>query len=383
MKLRPNTSSFTKKNLGKIIITFLSLGLLYLIFFRSGFRPNHSSFAAFVITITAPEVNYFDGAAVLAKSIQTNIHGYSYDLIALVHDSVPRETHSFLERFGYKIVVAKTPIEEQYIECELLRDTIGKSGCCGAIELIKLEAYRLLEYKYFILLDTDVIVVRPDAFKSLLESLEMNPSLKFIFNYDREGGDIVDEKGILIRSQNVTHHGHDASRDVLLTHKEPIYSCSSGGYFIGRPSLWHYNYFIDLILKGNWSGSGWQSTHVGGCWGGETVTGIISYYVYANNSETFESDSCRINAQAKSSNKDNQICSTIDVESIEMFHFESSNKPWKCNIPKSPTLKVMNQKWWNFRRMIQSNELRFVGIPEKDGCHNGVYYSIIAYLKNV
>lgn len=113
---------------------------------------------AFAITITKDGV-FLDGAAVLAYSIIESMKNqpYQFSLIAFVHPTV---THArpILRNLGFHVIEATTPINVSAIPHKFLREKINKNGCCGASELIKLNAYRLLQYKKVVHLDADTIL---------------------------------------------------------------------------------------------------------------------------------------------------------------------------------------------------------------------------------
>jgi hypothetical protein len=309
---------------------------------------------AFVITITAIDHNYFDGAAVLAHSIrQTQPSSLDYDLIAIIHDSVPFNGDSFLIKFGYKIIRIPTPINVSQIKGELLRNKIMNSGCCGEKELIKLEAFRLFNYDAIILLDTDTIVLKHKAFQNDINKLK---SYSILFSFDRQGGKLIE----IPNTDN----------------SSKIYSCANGGFFIAKPSLLIYNYFVDLLLEGKWN-KGWNNTIVGDCWGGESFTGILSYYIFAHYNETKEVDNCRVNGLDKLNNENNEICELIDPTTIEMFHFESKRKPWLCLPFEEMTRNtfVVVKLWWKYRSEII---YRYgFQLQERESCNEGHYVSLM------
>lgn len=115
----------------------------------------------------APPFQIAEGAAVLAHSIhQASVRNpetksrYDYDLIALYHpDASP--CVSVLGDLGYKLLQRETFIDVDEIEGEFLRNTIRASGCCGEKELIKFEAFTLVQYPLVLLLDLDCLLLKP------------------------------------------------------------------------------------------------------------------------------------------------------------------------------------------------------------------------------
>ena len=59
----------------------------------------------------------------------------------------------------YRVIETPTPVNVSAIQGKWLREHINdKAGCCGAAELIKLYAYRMVEYDWVIHLDADVLI---------------------------------------------------------------------------------------------------------------------------------------------------------------------------------------------------------------------------------
>jgi hypothetical protein len=116
-----------------------------------------------------------DGAAVLKHSIHlASIHGnlggrYDYKMHAIYHPDAAACV-SILEELGYKLELREVPLRVQDIQGEFLRSRIESNGCCGAKELIKLEAYTFTEYPVVVHLDIDFLLLKPldDLFDAML-----------------------------------------------------------------------------------------------------------------------------------------------------------------------------------------------------------------------
>jgi hypothetical protein len=107
-----------------------------------------------------------EGAAVLQRSIHlASRHGplggrYDYKLYAIYHTdgeacALP------LADLGYELLQRDTPVLVADIQGEYLRENIEKNGCCGEKELIKLEAYTLIQHPIVVHLDLDVLILKP------------------------------------------------------------------------------------------------------------------------------------------------------------------------------------------------------------------------------
>jgi hypothetical protein len=87
--------------------------------------------------------NCDSAAIVLGKSIAKNFKSNEYDLLALVHEGVTMDFW-LLKKFGWIIKVVPLPVSISDITEQhggLLRKEVKKSGCCGELELVKLEVY--------------------------------------------------------------------------------------------------------------------------------------------------------------------------------------------------------------------------------------------------
>jgi hypothetical protein len=124
---------------------------------------------AFVVTITGcGDGSYpsFDGAAVLGHSIhQNSIRGpnggrYEYELYVFHHPDAA-ECALPLAKLGYIVQERDTPVAIADIQNPTLREHMPKSGCCGEKELIKFEAFTLVQYPVVVLLDIDALLLQP------------------------------------------------------------------------------------------------------------------------------------------------------------------------------------------------------------------------------
>jgi alpha-N-acetylglucosamine transferase len=74
-----------------------------------------------------------------------------------------------------RIIESETPVNTSAIRGKYLREHINdKAGCCGAKELIKLNAYRLTQFDWVVHVDVDVIILKVSEFNSILKYLYSN-----------------------------------------------------------------------------------------------------------------------------------------------------------------------------------------------------------------
>ena len=142
-----------------------------------------------------------------------------------------------------------------------------------------------------------------------------------------------------------------------------------------KPSLEVYHLLVDIVLEGDFRADGqWGGEHVSGyCYGGETIQGLMSYFVHLKPDECLEADSCRIDAMAIDLNANNETCHDVDPLTVSSFHFTACPKPWWCgDTPDFPLCTAMRNSWWGFRnRLEEQRGLPIVNIAE--GCRNNQY----------
>jgi hypothetical protein len=107
-----------------------------------------------------------EGAAVLKHAIHlASVHGnlggrYDYKMYAIYHPD-GASCAAPLKDLGYEMVRRETPVAVKDIQGDFLRENIEKNGCCGEKELVKLEAYTLIEHPVVVHLDLDVLILKP------------------------------------------------------------------------------------------------------------------------------------------------------------------------------------------------------------------------------
>jgi hypothetical protein len=130
-----------------------------------------------------------EGAAVLKHAIhlvssQGNKGGrYNYKMYAIYHPdgeacALP------LQDLGYTLLKRDTPVAVKDIQGDYLREKIEKNGCCGEKELVKLEAYTLIQHPIVVHLDLDVLILKP--MDALFDWMLVDPQ-QLLVHYDTTG----------------------------------------------------------------------------------------------------------------------------------------------------------------------------------------------------
>lgn len=121
----------------------------------------------FAVTVTGCGADPItEGAAVLKHAIHlASVHGdlggrYDYKMYAIYHPDGDR-CAAPLKDLGYELIRRETPVAVKDIEGDFLRQNIEKNGCCGEKELVKLEAYTLVQHPIVVHLDLDVLILKP------------------------------------------------------------------------------------------------------------------------------------------------------------------------------------------------------------------------------
>jgi hypothetical protein len=130
-------------------------------------NKNGATIIPFVVSMTnCGEDPFMEGAAVLKYSIHlTSIHGnlggrYDYKMYAVYHPDAA-ECAKDLASLGFELIERPVPVKVEEIQGEFLRSRIDANGCCGAKELIKLEALTFTQYPIVVHLDMDFILLKP------------------------------------------------------------------------------------------------------------------------------------------------------------------------------------------------------------------------------
>jgi hypothetical protein len=242
-------------------------------------NTNATATVAYVVTITGcdtheGQVDQFmsvDGAAVLAYSIhQNSVHGpkggrYDYHLYAFHHPDASSCAKP-LEQLGYIVQERDTPVAIAEIRNLQFQQHIQKWGCCGEKELIKFEAFTLMQYPIVVLLDLDTLILKPldRLFDFLLDTKQLPEPDDLMY---------VHKPAAFGRNTNVTIPSHldmlftidyatvDADMDI-----KPV----QGGFNILRPNVTVRNEILDIVREGDYrfDNTGWGGRTGPLFWGG-------------------------------------------------------------------------------------------------------------------
>lgn len=288
---------------------------------------------AYAITVTK-DGSFLDGALVLgyaAKKYHDAKKGfpsaYDVDLVAFTAPSV-KTSIPILKQFGWKVLERPLPVSIDEIQNQNYAQKMRNSGCCGADEFLKLWAYTLTDYHRVIHLDMDSIV-----FKNMDEIFSIDKELLYTGDYNMKGN--------------------------------CKYPPVQGGFLVVKPSMETFEEFRNIIRKGNHGPKGWENSHIGNFWGGQTIQGIMPYfYNIVHPDKGLELNRCIYNCMVDNPYKPNthicqdgketcQDCRLQKPELVSSAHFTICQKPWTCtyhNNPRNMDLcKVLHEKWFELR----------------------------------
>jgi hypothetical protein len=331
---------------------------------------------AFASTVTGCGKDPFtEGAAVLKHSIHlSSVHGnkggrYDYKMYIIYHPDAAECTLPLAD-LGFELLRRDTPVKVSDIQGDLLRERIQTNGCCGEKELIKLEAYTLIQHPIVVLLDLDVLVFKPmDTVFDLMLDTSENPDTSQVPLMWPEKPLPRPVDVFWTKDYNVVAAGR---RD------KP----TQGGLLILRPNLDVYREFVQIVHEGDYrSGhtSGWGGI-VGPFYGGMTIQGLIPWYyefLHKDDGGGVELNRCAYNNMAdnpregktvknvahgkcKTNTPDCEDCRSRAVEDIFTFHFTICQKPWKCLPHKQDILQMRicrktTAEWFRYRSELEKS----------------------------
>lgn len=342
---------------------------------------------AFCVVISSCEsFSVTEGAAVLGYSIRrASIYGtlggrYDYKLYA-VHHPDAYTCSKQLEDIGYTLLERETPVRVQDIRGEFLRKNIVSNGCCGENELLKLEAYTLIQHNVVVLLDVDALVLKPmdNLFDYMLKGIKP-PENETEFSYRNS-------LNFPIPANSVPNllYTLDYAMVAPIKKTKPV----QGGFLILRPNLTIYESLRQIVLEGDFRDQGGWKGISGKFYGSMTIQGLLSHYYTSalHNADTgLESEastavevnrcvynnmasSPRTSPNAKGGGGPNKCftgqetcedCRMRLFEDIVSTHFTVCQKPWLCKRhaqknPEHVLCRKFHGAWFSIRSEMEQS----------------------------
>lgn len=328
----------------------------------------------FVVTVTDcgdnPDLPFpiTEGAAVLRHSIhRTSIHGtlggkYDYRLYAVYHPNAEACVQK-LSKLGYTLLKRDTPVRVEEIRGDFLREKIGENGCCGEKELIKFEALRLTQHAAVVVLDLDVLILKPldVLFDLILDHVHPPTNERHLQWPDVH---IPDDIWLL--------YTNDYAMVNPYRKLKPI----QGGFVVLRPNRTIYEEIMEIVREGDYRDRGWGGV-TGKFWGSMTFQGLLPYfYLIKQPGHTVELNRCLHDNMVSNPRekdirpgKNESLCFTMEencedcrertVDEIYSTHFTICQKPWLCalhaNTKKSThrLCRKLHDSWFMVRSEME------------------------------
>lgn len=293
---------------------------------------------------------WHDAFAVLAHSVHLAARksAHTMDLMALVPETLPdqnKEKTAF-EKLGIRFKSVPIPVPLSQVKnrdgAEVLK------GALGEYEQLKYYGAAWEEYDRAVVMDADVILLRP--FDELLEATTTPYSASGVYDHEM---------------------------DIEGSRFPPI----NTGFFVVVPNKKDFNKLVSIYRRGDIDGNGWDNSGTGWTYGTGSQ-GILSYYYnqVRPDVEGFSTDSpikgidypgmswTKQPASSRFLPQDRSVYNVVDtepllkalkkrstaVDRVSVFHFAGAScpKPWTC-VPSTDHLcDVMTQRWWDLRAEV-------------------------------
>ena len=208
---------------------------------------------------------FLDSITAFSVSLAETESRHSIKKIALVHEDVT-ECLPILRLFGFKIISRSIPIKMDEIENRGFAEKLENDGCCGPLELLKLEVWTLNQYDYILSMDADMHFHR--NFDHIFDVISMDniTNAKTKNNGEYNGKYLAWTHGASADFSNGKFRG-----EVI-----------NGGFLLVRPNIDHYEQMLALVKEGDFreDGSAWKGSHIGWVYGGKTIQGIVPYFYF-------------------------------------------------------------------------------------------------------
>jgi hypothetical protein len=157
---------------------------------------------------------------------------------------------------------------------------------------------------------------------------------------------------------------------------------AQGGFLVVRPSMETFKEFQAINHKGDHTGQGWEGSHIGNFWGGQTIQGIVPFYYHVKRpGRAQELNRCEYNCMVDNpylpkttkcldKKPTCQDCRLQVPEKVKSAHFTICQKPWTCTQHLNPKNKVLceifHDKWFALRNELELQSDVDVGYRKKN-----------------
>ena len=210
---------------------------------------------------------------------------------------------------------------------------VVRAGCCGEKELLKFEAFRLTQYAAVVLVDMDVLVLKPlDDILDLLLFNRLPPEESRQLMWPHQQKEIPDDVWLLYVN------------DYAMVWPETPIKPTQGGFTVFKPNQTIYDDVAAIVREGNFDQDNGWGNRTGLFWGSTTFQGLIPYYFQiVHPGHAVELHWCHHNNMNSPNgiNKDNtcysgqsleacEDCTSTKLDGVYSAHFTVCGKPWEC-----------------------------------------------------
>ena len=305
-------------------------------------KPDAKKRIAYVITISSDK-EMLEGPLVLGYSLR-KIHGitkyggtdskFDMDLIALVTPEVTR-SRAVLSAYGWHMVERESPISEAMLTSRKFAKQLRRIAGEGFSRLQRLWCYTFTAYHRVVHLDTRVAVLH-----NLDHLYDRDIELMYTGDYSRK----MNSKAVPAEE----------------------------GLLIIRPNPARFNEIVKVLEKGDHGPLGWDNSHIGNFWGGQSTAGLLPYVCHRHHKKKrklcLELDSCTYNNLAEDPHikgthkclgyeRRCPDCRSVSIDVVKVIQFRGTDRgcgaPWQCVLHEDPASKRicndMHARWFKLR----------------------------------
>jgi hypothetical protein len=326
---------------------------------------HHNTTIAYAVTVTGCGKDpLIEGAAVVQHSIRTRASRAYHSHFVVFYPPEAASCAEPLQSLGFELMPRHVFVNVSDIEGDFLRTQITSNGCCGEKELLKLEAYTLVQYPIVVHLDLDVLILQSmDALYDAMLLQQPVPST------------ILQSPSQSIPNQVNAFFTYDYNMVQPHVQYKPV----QGGFLVLRPSLQVYQEYKDIVLKGDFrQNKGWGGL-VGPFYGSMTFQGIVPYYynvlkegkqsvelnrcIYnqmADNPRTGKTVNDQVSGKCRTNTETCEDCRERPIQDIVTTHYTLCQKPWWCvphnaNNLQHRLCRQLTHVWYQVRSELEQS----------------------------
>jgi hypothetical protein len=231
-------------------------------------------------------------------------------------------------------------------------------------ELIKLEAFKLVEHPVVIHIDLDVLILKP-----------MDDVIDFMLNPKTQHNNL-DKLPLMWHDKLIPDDIRLLfTKDYNMVGPRRPDKPYQGGFFIIKPSLEVYKEFVEIVKEGDFHVGGGWGKKVGPFYGAMTIQGLLPYFydclhpgyavelnrcVYNNMNDNPMLERKNGEKGCRTDQQTCEDCRSRPKEDVVTFHFTICQKPWICmkyesQQDKFKLCREMNHQWYVYRSELEQS----------------------------